>query len=215
MGQDVVEKYRAQAEEKWEDAIAKLEQLDAQQSDPERAILFIGSSSIRLWETISQDMQPYAAIRRGYGGAKFTDVGVFAERLIKPHAYRGLVVFAANDVTGKPADTPLDDIRELVMHIIATSRQHQPEAPVFLMEITPTPSRFDAWAKIRDVNAMMRDLALTEPRVYFISSAQHVLDDQKSPQPKLFRDDMLHLNQDGYQLWATIIKHSLDQFLDR
>lgn len=212
-GQNVVDKYRSAAVERWEQEIEKLEKLDKQESFSDDSILFIGSSSIRLWKSIEEDMLPFAAIRRGYGGTKFTDLAVFAERLIKPHNYKALVIFVANDVTGSENDTPMDDLRQLVRHTIATGATHQPESPIFLIEITPTPSRFDAWPKIRKVNGMLRELALTEPNVYFIATAEYVLDANKQPRASLFVEDRLHLNEDGYQLWTKIVKQHLNDFV--
>lgn len=212
-GQNVVDKYRSAAVQRWEEEIEKLEELDKRESYSDDSVLFIGSSSIRLWKTIEEDMLPYEAIRRGYGGAKFTDLAVFAERLIQPHNYTALVVFVANDVTGGENDTPMDDLHQLIRSVIATGKAHQPEAPVFLIEVTPTPSRFEAWPQIRKVNQLMRELALTEPNVYFIATAEHVLDADKQPRESLFVDDHLHLNPAGYQLWTRLVKQQLDEFV--
>jgi hypothetical protein len=212
-GQDVVEKYQSAAIERWNNDIQKLETLDKEETHPSDAILFIGSSSIRLWKDIATDMQPYSAIRRGYGGAKFTDLAVFAERMVTPHKYKALVVFVANDIQGKPEDTPLEDIEKLVRHIIDVSHQHQPDAQVFLIEVTPTPKRFAVWSKIREVNQILRELALTVPNTQFIATAPWVLDSQKVPQANLFIEDQLHLNRDGYLLWAKIIKQHLANML--
>ena len=96
--------YREKAMKRWSQDIETLEQRDVVQRDPEDAILFIGSSSIRRWDTIEIDMAPYQVVQRGYGGAKYTDLAVFAKRLIDPHEYNALVVFVANDVQGKPED---------------------------------------------------------------------------------------------------------------
>lgn len=209
---NVVEKYRQAASERWEKDIQQLEALDKTESYPDDAVLFIGSSSIRLWKSIAEDMQPFVPIRRGYGGAKFTDLAVFADRLINPHNYQALVVFVANDVTGGTNDTPLEDLVHLVKHVINVGQEHRPDAPVFLIEVTPTSSRFKAFDKIRQVNHMLRDLALTVPGVHFIATAEHYLDEQKKPKDELFVEDRLHLNQDGYKLWSNIIRNSLDQF---
>jgi len=211
--QNVLDKYRSAAVDRWEQEIEKLEELDKQESYPDDSILFIGSSSIRLWKTIEQDMRPYTAIRRGYGGAKFTDLAVFAERLIKPHSFKALVVFVANDITGGENDTPMEDLHLLIRHTIATGKTHQPDSPIFLIEITPTPSRFKAWPQIRKVNVMMRELALTEPNIYFIATAEHVLAADKQPRASLFVEDRLHLNRDGYQLWTKLVKQRLDDFV--
>ncbi len=207
---DFLAPYRQAATERWEKAITELEARDQVQSDPADAVLFIGSSSIRRWEEIDIDMSPYRTIRRGYGGAKFSDVAVYAQRLIHPHQYRGLVMFVGNDVSGKPTDHTPDQVEQLVRHIVGVSHRHQPGAPVFLIEVTPTEKRWAVWEKIRAVNARLREIALSTPHTYFIPTASHYLTPDGIPQTELFVEDKLHLNPRGYDVWSTLIRRRLD-----
>jgi hypothetical protein len=84
----------------WEQDIRQFEILDRNEADPDGAILFAGSSSIRMWSTIRGDMSPYPVIQRGFGGSKLSDVAWYAERLVYPHRFKALVLFVANDITG-------------------------------------------------------------------------------------------------------------------
>ena len=207
------DKYREAAVERWENDIRKLEALDATQQDQAGSVLYIGSSSIRLWDTVAEDMAPYPAIKRGYGGARYTDLAVFAPRLIKPHQFKAMVMFVANDVTGGGGDTPLDEIERLVRYIIGVARNHQPNAELFIVEVTPTNSRYQAWDKIRQVNARLREIALTEDNTHFIPTAEYYLDAEGKPRGEFFRDDQLHLNREGYRRWSKLIRRRLDDFL--
>ncbi len=209
----VYQPYAEAAEKRWANAIAELEALDRTETHPDDAILFLGSSSVRLWDDIASDMGPYHPIRRGYGGARFTDTAVFAERLIKPHVYAAMVVFVANDVTGRESDTPLDEIERLVRHIIEVSRNHQPDAPVLLVEITPCSSRWDAWPKIRAVNYLLREITFTVPNTYFVETAEYYLDAENRPIDDYFRKDLLHQNAAGYRLWGKLIQRRLGEAL--
>ena len=209
----VYQPYAEAAEKRWANAIAELEALDRTETHPDDAILFLGSSSVRLWDDIASDMGPYHPIRRGYGGARFTDTAVFAERLIKPHDYAAMVVFVANDVTGRDSDTPLDEIERLVRHIIEVSRNHQPDAPVLLVEITPCSSRWDAWPKIRAVNYLLREITFTVPNTYFVETAEYYLDAENRPIDDYFRKDLLHQNAAGYRLWGKLIQRRLGEAL--
>jgi lysophospholipase L1-like esterase len=214
-GEALIAPYVESATKRWEGDIAKLETLNASESYPEDAILFIGSSSIRLWDNIAQDMSPYTPIRRGYGGARFSDLVVFAKRLITPHQYQALVVFVGNDVTGKPDDPTAEQVQRLAQYICRVSRAHQPDAPVFLIEVTPTESRFEHWTKICAVNAKLRELALTQPGIHFIATAEHYMDESKQPLKKYFREDRLHQNEAGYAVWSELIKQKLDAVLQK
>ena len=105
----VTHKYVNESEAKWGKDILDFEQQDKLEKDPGNAILFAGSSSIRLWSTLKEDVAPYPVIQRGFGGSKFSDLAVFAERIIYPHQFRALVIFEANDITGSTADkTPAE-----------------------------------------------------------------------------------------------------------
>jgi lysophospholipase L1-like esterase len=199
--------------QRWESEIAKLEARDASETDPENAILFIGTSSIRLWQDLAADMAPFPTIQRGYGGAKYSDVAVFAPRLLKPHAYRGLVIFVANDVSGSPHDHTPQQVVGWLRSIVEVSQQHQPEAPIFVIEITPTARRWEVWQETQAVNAALRDVCLEQPGMIFIPTAPYYLDAAKQPRTELFRDDRLHLNRDGYRLWAQLIKRRLRDFV--
>jgi len=80
-----LKKYRDLPEIKaWEPEIVKFENLDKIESYPSDAVMFAGSSSIRLWSTLAQDMAPYHIIQRGYGGAKLSDYAIFADRIFRP-----------------------------------------------------------------------------------------------------------------------------------
>lgn len=205
--------YREAAEKKWSKAIAEFDKRNQSEKAPANAIMFIGSSSIRRWTTMATDMAPYATIRRGYGGAKYTDMGVFVERIVSPHRYRALVMFVGNGVVGKQEDHTPDQIEALTRHIVATSHKHQPDAPVFLIEITPCESRFSAWPKIRSVNARLREVALSTPNTYFIPTASHYLKSDGTPRSELFVSDKLHLSEAGYKLWSSLIRKRLDDVL--
>ena len=211
--QDLLESSRDAALKKWSRSIDAFDTLNTTETDPADAVLFIGSSSIRRWETMAADMAPYSTIRRGYGGAKYTDMAVFVDRIVTPHTYRAIVMFVGNGVVGKPDGHTPEMIETLTRHIVDVAHRHQPQSPFFLIEITPCQKRFDAWPKIRAVNARLREVALTTPNTYFIPTAGHYLNADGSPRSELFVSDQLHLNEAGYQLWASLIRRHLNDFL--
>lgn len=200
--------------DRFEPAIQKFEELDRTEVHREDAILFVGSSSIRLWETIAEDMAPYPVIQRGYGGAKFSDLAYFADRIISPHDYRALVIFVANDVSGRPTDKSPEETTAYFQHVLDTVRKHKPDVPVFLIEITPTESRWKVWEQIQETNTALKAAVEADPNGHFIQTAPHYLSDEGRPRSELFVQDRLHLNRDGYRLWASVIKERLDDVLD-
>lgn len=211
---DALEQYRPAAIAQWEDAILELESLDRQQTDPAQAILFLGSSSIRLWHDIRQDMAPYPVIRRGYGGAKFSDLAVFIDRLVKPHQFDAVVMFVANDISGSADDKSPEEVVRLFDYSLERIKRHAPQAPVLLVAITPTPSRFAVWDKIHRANVKLAEYCKQRAGVTFIDTTQSYLDSDKQPIPEYFVEDQLHLNRSGYAVWGSLIKAALDDVLE-
>ena len=210
---DPLGQYRKQAEAKWEEEIVKLEKLDQQQADPKDPVLFIGSSSIRLWKSLAEDMAPRKVINRGYGGAKFSDLAVYVDRIVNPHEFQALVIFVANDIVGKEDDKSPEEVVRLFKFVVSRVRVKHPTTPIFLIAVTPTPSRFKAWPEIRKANLASEQACKSEPNLHFIATEKSYLDADGQPIPKYFVKDMLHQNEDGYKVWAGLVRQSLDKVL--
>lgn len=198
---------------RWEKDIRELEQKDAAESDPANAILFAGSSSIRLWDNIVEDMKPYPVIQRGYGGAKFSDFAVYCRRIIYPHQFRALAIFLANDITGGDEDKTPEEVLDLFQYVVKQVRAKYKSEPIFFIQITPTNSRWKAWDKISEANNLIKNYCSQKEGLHFIETADQFIGSDGKPRQELFIEDQLHLNQDGYKLWSSIIRKKLDEVL--
>ncbi len=211
---DPLSQYRVKATEAWEAEIVKLEEKDRSQPDPKDAILFIGSSSIRRWTDLDSDLSPRKTINRGYGGAKFSDLAVYIDRIVSPHQFKALVVFVGNDIVGKPDDKSPAEVARLFGYIVSQVRKTHPTQPIFLIAVTPTPSRFKVWSEIRNANAELAKVCESEKSLYFIATEKSYLDEAGMPIEKYFVEDKLHQNREGYQVWSRIVKEHLDRVME-
>jgi hypothetical protein len=206
--------YRSSPEVKaWEPEIEKFEQLDNSKSYPDDAILFAGSSSIRLWSTINRDMRPYDVIQRGYGGAKLSDFVVYADRIIYPHPCKAIVIFIANDISGDQSDKSPLEVSKLFRQTLYVIRRNFRETPVFWISITPTPARWHVWPEIKEANEMIKEICQNHRFTYYINTEPAFLSSSGLPRNELFVEDRLHLNDQGYAIWSRIIKDNLDKVL--
>lgn len=210
---DPLAPYREAALSKWNDDIRKLEQADASEKADDEAVLFIGSSSIRLWESMDRDLAPWKTIRRGFGGARFSDVAVFIERLVQPHRCQAIVFFVANDISGGDADKRPGEVVELCRYIVEKVRESHPQQEIFFIAITPSESRFDVWPQIQDVNNRLAKFCEESDSLHFIATQDEFLNEEGRPKAELFRNDQLHLNSDGYAVWTKLIKRALSETL--
>ena len=207
-----IRKYQSQPEVKaWDNDIKSFEQLDRSVAYSDKSILFVGSSSIRLWSSLEKDMAPYPVIQRGFGGSKLSDLVVYASRIIDPHPYRAIVIFVANDITGSKEDKSPDEVASLFSNVLKTIRKTHPDTPVFWIEITPTPSRWQVWPSIQKANALIKNICINKKNAYFINTDFAFLNEKGVPRNYLFREDRLHLTEKGYAVWTEIIKKELNK----
>jgi hypothetical protein len=197
----------------WEDDIQKFEQLDKIQKYPQDAILFAGSSSIKLWTTLEIDMSPYPVIQRGYGGAKLSDFAVYTNRIFAPHHCRAIVIFIANDITGSESDKSPKEVAALFRYVLKTIRKSHPDTPVFWIAVTPTAARWSVWNEIQKANGRIKDICMHNSNTWFIRTDFAFLDENGKPRTELFVEDKLHLNEKGYAIWTNIIKKELEKII--
>lgn len=195
----------------WEETIQSFENLDDSITYSEDAIIFAGSSSIRLWSSLEKDMAPYPVIQRGYGGAKLSDFVVYANRIFSPHPCKAIVIFVANDISGSENDRSPQEVSGLFRILLRIIRKSHPETPVFWIAVTPTASRWKVWPEINKANSLIEDICNNQYDTYFIRTDYAFINEIGQPIDKLFRSDRLHLTPEGYAVWTQIIKKELSE----
>ena len=84
----------------WAADIEAFEAADAERFPAPGPIVFTGSSSIRLWSSLEEDMAPLYVLNRGFGGAHMAHVLHFADRIITPYTPRALVLYVGDNDIG-------------------------------------------------------------------------------------------------------------------
>ena len=199
---------------KWEKDIKKLESLDKNENYNDNKILFIGSSSIRRWNSIKQDLAPYEPIKRAYGGARYSDLIHFTERLVSPHKVKAICIFVANDIKGEKNDLSPKEVLNLVKFIVKKIRKSHKNKPIFFIETTPTSKRWKVWDKISKANDLIKDFSSLNKNIFYINTRSFYIKSNGMPDDNFFVKDKLHLNNKGYKLWAKIIKENFDKNLN-
>ena len=200
-------------ENKFEKEIIALEQLDKTEKYADNSIFLVGSSSIRLWSTLKEDLAPYPFIQRGFGGSRTPDVLQYLKRLAYPHNFSAVVIFVANDLTGSPIDLKPKETLDNFKAMVKILRAKYKKQPVFIVEITPSTLRWKSWPQIQQTNALLKKYCNKGKYLYFIETAQNYLNEKGEPRDELFREDHLHQNREGYKIWGRLIKNKLDEVL--
>lgn len=192
---------------RWEKAIQAFERQDEAKRPAKDGIVFVGSSSIRMWD-LKKSFPKLDAINRGFGGSEVSDAIHFAERIILKHEPRVVVVYAGdNDIAkGKSPERVRDDYQELVAIIHAKL----PETHVAYIAIKPSIKRWSLVDKMRAANKMIIELTEKDERLAFVNIDKPMIGNDGMPRKELFIADGLHLSDKGYELWSSLVKPHLD-----
>lgn len=193
----------------WESEVAQFEKRDLTNAPPEEAVLFVGSSSIKLWESLRADLPRYRVFRRGFGGAHMSDVVKYARRVILPYDLEMVVVHAGgNDIAaGATPDEVFEEYKELVKIL----HRHDPKLRVAFLSLKPSPSRWTIRKNLAEVNEKIAKFAATDARLVYIDIYSKMMGPGEVARPDLFAEDGLHLNSRGYRIWADAVRPHLPQ----
>ena len=187
-----------------EKEVAAYEAADRQNPPPKGGILFIGSSTIRVWKTLAADFPDHKVINRGFGGTEIVDSTHFADRLIFPHEPKQIFLRAGgNDIhAGRLPIQVASDFAEFV-RVVHT---RLPRTEILFIGLSPAPARWGEADKNRELNRLIRQMALGLPRVGFVDADDISLTPDGRARPELFIKDRLHFSAEGYKLLAERVR---------
>lgn len=188
----------------WEADIRRFEAQDRAQRPDTGGVVFVGSSSIRMWETLASDFPAAHVINRGFGGSELRHVSHFADRVVLPYAPRLVVVYAGdNDINaGRTPEQVLGDFQMLVR----TIHEARPATRIAFVSIKPSPARWALADAARMANSMVQRYVRSDARLAFIDVFDPMLGFGGRPRPELFISDSLHMSPAGYRLWRTLVE---------
>ncbi len=189
---------------RWSSSFEAFAAADLKQAPQPGGVVFVGSSSIRLWNDLETSFadQP-VVIKRGFGGSQLLDCVKLVNRLVLPYKPRMVVVYAGENDLSEGA-TPRDVLERFTAFVRAVKAE-LPESRIAFVSIKPSPSRAGLMASVRETNELIKAYSVTEPQLDFIDVFSSMLGADGQPRPELFLGDRLHLNAEGYALWQRII----------
>lgn len=198
------------ATEPFANEIAAFAASDRTNPPPTNAVLFIGSSSIRLWKTLAADFPNHRVINRGFGGSQIIDSVNYFDRIVRPYQPSLIVLYAGgNDINaGKSASQVAADFRAFAQKVRTTL----PSTRLAYISIAPNPAR---WAQIERVRAANREIEAfigKDQHLRYINTHAHMLNADGLPKADIFVSDRLHMNAEGYRIWTRVVAPYLEDW---
>ena len=198
---------------RWESEIAAFASADRTNPPPRNAVLFVGSSSIRLWRTLAQDFPGTPVINRGFGGSQISDSVYYADRIVRPYSPRLIVFYAGgNDLNaGKTPEEVFGDYQAFVAKVQAAL----PQTRIAFISTAPNPARWRLVSEMKRLNELVEQYTQKNPQVIFIDVFHRMLGPDGQPLPDIYVADKLHMNAKGYRLWTEIIRPLVEAEMKR
>ena len=192
----------------WEPSIQKFEAQDKKSPPPKDPILFVGSSSIRMWD-LDKAFPNLPTMNRGFGGSEFSDVIKYFDRIVAAYQPRLILVYEGdNDIgRGKSAAEVTRDFHTFAKLV----REKIPGAQLAFLPVKPSLKRWELWPKMKDANAAIEQACAQDNRLHYLDTVTPMLGADGKPKPGLFADDGLHLNEAGYAAWNKVVQQWLDK----
>lgn len=188
----------------WEDALAAFAAADLEKTPEPGGVLFVGSSSIRLWDNLESEFADARVIKRGFGGSRLSDCVRLLDRLVIKYRPRTVLLYAGDNDLAE-GSTP-EEVLQRVKAFAEGVHSRLPGTGVTFISIKPSPARRALIERARAANRLVEAYAAAHPGVDYIDVFTPMLGADGLPRSELFAKDALHLNDRGYALWRTLIR---------
>lgn len=183
---------------RWQKDIAAFEASDRTNPPPANCILFTGSSSIRMWNSLSNDFPNLPVVNRGFGGSQIADLVNLAPRVIFPYQPKQIVIYSGgNDLNAKKSP---DVVYGDFVALVKTIRRGLPKTQIAYISSAPNMARWPQIENVRRLNSLISAYCRKHD-IDFINMFPSMLGPDGMPKPDIYLKDKLHMNEKGYALW--------------
>lgn len=176
-------------------------------------ILFTGSSSIRLWKNLEEDMAGHQVLNRGFGGAKLSDLNFYWGRILAEHRPELVVVYCGeNDIwDGVGVDQTFQEFKSFQRKF----RRDLKGVPLIYIAMKPSINRWEKWEDYRAADRKIKRAIWWKRKQKFVDLGPTMLLEDGTPDQDIFISDMLHMNAKGYRGWTNVLLPIIQQTLDK
>ena len=154
-------------------------------------------------------MAPLPVFNRAFGGSRTGDILRYMDKIVVPYEPKIVVYYCgSNDINaGESAQPIFQRFRQFSQRLADES----PATRLFYVSINRAPQKRDRWDVVDTANALVRKFCAEAKNREFIDVNPVLFDENSKPRFELYMDDMLHLNDRGYEGFTAVIKPILEK----
>jgi lysophospholipase L1-like esterase len=197
---------KANAQQWLASEINEFKKQDSIAAPSQNAILFVGSSSFKLWTDVQSDFPGYTIINRGFGGSTLPDVIYYTKDIIIPYHPKQIVIYCGDNDLAASDTVTAAMVAKRFQQLFYSIREALPKTTISYVSIKPSPSRMHLMNKMKEANALIKKFLQKQKRASYIDVFTPMLTADQKPKPEIFLKDNLHMNKEGYRIWQKAIK---------
>ena len=182
------------------DEIKAFKAQDSIQEPKGGMILFIGSSSFRLWKTVQEDFNNENILNRAFGGATLLDVINYQNEVALKYRPKKIFIYCGENDIASSEKVDGNEVLKRFKTLYKSLRKQFPETPIVFVSIKPSPSRWEMKDRMMAANALISDYLSDKKNGTFVSVWDEMLENGL-PNKNIFLEDNLHMNKEGYAIW--------------
>ena len=177
---------------------------DSIQKPQDGMILFIGSSSFRMWKTAKEDLHNTTIVNRAFGGATLEDLIYWQDDVVLKYKPKKIFIYCGeNDIASSEKVTP-EIVFERFKTLHTTLRKQFPETPIVFVSIKPCILRWAMKDRMMATNTLISAYLKQDKKAVFANIWDKMLENGE-PIKDIFIQDNLHMNAKGYAIWTKAL----------
>jgi lysophospholipase L1-like esterase len=193
----------AEPSPRFEAEIVAYEAADRARPPVPGGIVFVGSSSFRMWADLAGAFPGLRVVNRGFGGSTLPEVLHATPRIVLPQRPATVVLYAGdNDLNeGRTPAQVLADYREFA----AMLRASLPDVRIVVVSIKPSAARWALVGAMREANRLLAAEIARDPHARFVDVFTPMLGADGLPRSEFYLEDRLHMTPAGYDVWREAL----------
>lgn len=193
---------------KYENQVISLQKkYDTLWDSSKETTVFAGSSTIRMWKNLESMFPDHQIVNSGFGGSQTSDLFHYYNELIVRYSPKKVFIYEGdNDIA---AEKKIREIIQNTQKIIDKVKEQDQETQIVIIAAKPSIARWHLKRRYKKLNRRFKRLCKKENTLEYANVWDAMLDGRKVRQD-IFIEDGLHMNNEGYELWYSVIKPHMD-----
>ena len=169
-----------------------------------KKVVFYGSSSLRLWETLKEDFSNYTIENQSFGGSTLAACCWFFKRLIPQHKPDVLVIYAGDNDLGDGRHP--EEVFFMFKCMMDLIKDINNQIPVAFISVKPSPTREHLKKSIEFTNKIIKEeIDKNYPFCTYVNVYDPMIKNDVA-EWEYFEPDGLHLSKKGYEVWKKVLE---------